>query len=358
MSPSLRTPQPARHPEPTARVAELTHLIFERPDLDRAAAFLADFGLAVAHRTDRSLYLRGTGPAHYCYRIERGERARFLGAGYSVATRAELERLGRLEGASSLTESSHPGRGELVTLRDPCGFLVEVLGEREPAAALPQRAPLELQRERGELRVNATQRLQHAPPNVVRLGHYVLEVPEYQAVSAWYTRHLGFIPSDVAVFDDGSPAVTFFRLDRGSTPADHHTLALAQGVLPVLGHAAFEVIDADAIGMGNTIMREKGWKHAWGIGRHLLGSQIFDYWEDPWGTRHEHYCDGDLFTSEQPLGVHEISRDSLAQWGPPLPRSFTKPRLSPSALVKIARNAARGPDLDVRKLGKLIRLFG
>ena len=62
-------------------------------------------------------------------------------------------------------------------------------------------------------------------------------------------------------------------------------------------------------------MRDRGWKHAWGMGRHLLGSQIFDYWEDPWGDKHEHYCDGDLFTADQPTGVHPASKAGMAQWG-------------------------------------------
>lgn len=245
-----------------------------------------------------------------------------------------------------------------VVLRDPAGFLVEIVAEQHDASPLWQRAPIPLGNVGTALRINDTQRLAHAAPAIVKLGHYVLEVPDYQAVSSWYTHHLGLVPSDVAVFDDGSPAVTFFRLDRGATPTDHHTLALAQGVIPSFAHAAFEVIDSDAVGMGNTVMREKAWKHAWGIGRHILGSQIFDYWEDPWGSRHEHYCDGDLFTADQPMGVHAISREGMAQWGPPMPRAFTKPRLSPSALIQIARNVSRSPDLNVRKLATLIRLFG
>ena len=51
-----------------------------------------------------------------------------------------------------------------------------------------------------------------------------------------------------------------------------------------------------------------------GIGRHILGSQIFDYWQDPWGDKHEHYCDGDLFTADEPTGVHAVSREAMAQW--------------------------------------------
>jgi hypothetical protein len=34
-----KTPQPARHPNPTARASELAYVVFERPDLDRAEAF-------------------------------------------------------------------------------------------------------------------------------------------------------------------------------------------------------------------------------------------------------------------------------------------------------------------------------
>jgi hypothetical protein len=26
------------------------------------------------------------------------------------------------------------------------------------------------------------------------------------------------------------------------------------------------------------------------LGRHIPGSQIFDYWKDPWGDKPEHYC--------------------------------------------------------------------
>ena len=31
----------------------------------------------------------------------------------------------------------------------------------------------------------------------------------------------------------------------------------------------------------------------WGLGRHVLGSQVYDYWSDPWGRVHEHWADSD-----------------------------------------------------------------
>ena len=321
----LKTAQPGRHPNPTARASALAHVIFERPDLGLAEDFLRDFGLLPASRTDEVLTMRGTAPRPYCYRVHRASRGRFVGAGFSVRTREELERLARVDGASGIERSPHPGGGEVVALRDPSGFTVEVIHGQAPAEELPAREPLAFNVGHERKRINRGQRPPTEPPDVIGLGHFVLEVAEYQATCAWYTQHLGFIPSDVQVLPDGSPAVAFMRLDLGDTPADHHTLALAQGFMPLYSHSAYEVVDADAVGMGQRVLREKGWTHAWGIGRHILGSQIFDYWQDPWGDKHEHYCDGDVFTADQPMGVHPVSREAMSQWGQPMPRSFTRP---------------------------------
>lgn len=354
----LRTHEPSRHAEPTAKASALTHLIFERPDLERAERFLTDFGLLLAKRTHDVLYLRGTASSPYCYRVHRAPNPRFLGAGFAVRSRKELERLSRLDGASHVERSEHPHGGEHVLLRDPSGFTVEVLHGQEPAAEIPTRAPIAFNVGRERSRINGTQRPPCEPPDVIRLGHFVLEVADFQSTCAWYTQHLGFVPSDVQVLPDGSPAVVFMRLDLGDAPADHHTLAIAQGFMPKYGHGAFELVDADAVGMGQRFLREQRWTHAWGIGRHILGSQIFDYWEDPWGDKHEHYCDGDLFTADQPMGVHAVSREAMSQWGQPMPRSFTRPRLTPTALREIVRNLRRSPDLTFKKLTTLARLFG
>lgn len=60
---TLATAQPARHRQPTVKAQALAHLIFERPDLQQAERFLADFGLQPAGKDATTLYLRGTGPA-------------------------------------------------------------------------------------------------------------------------------------------------------------------------------------------------------------------------------------------------------------------------------------------------------
>ncbi|WP_252270814.1 VOC family protein [Pseudomonas subflava] len=358
MQPPLVTPQPARHPQPTVKATALAHLIFERADLSLAERFLVDFGLRVARRDADNLYMRGTGSAAYCYQVRRAEKTRFVGLGLALASRADLEVISRLPGASPIQPNQAPGGGEKVCLTDPSGFVVEVVFGQTPADVIPHRPALPLNQVDSHARINGTQRPPITPPEVIRLGHVVLEVADFQATCAWYTQHFGLIPSDVQVLPDGSPAVAFMRLDLGNEPADHHTLAMAQGFMATYSHSAYEVVDADAVGVGQRILQERGWKHAWGIGRHILGSQIFDYWQDPWGDKHEHYCDGDLFTSERPTELHSVSPEAMAQWGQRMPKSFTKPVLNFTNLRLLLRNLRRSPDLTWRKLVMLARLFG
>lgn len=356
-APQLTTEQPARHRNPTAKATALAYLTFDRPDLETAERFLNDFGLQTVSRDDALLLLRGTGTSHFCYVVRKAPKSRFVGFGLTVGSRDELNALQKLPGAARLERSALPGGGYVLTLTDPSGFRVDALWGQSSATSLPHRLPLPFNSIDAAVRVNGTQRPPGHAPEVIRLGHVVLELADYQKTCAWYTQHFGFIPSDVQVLPDGSPAVAFMRLDLGGEPADHHTLALAQGFVAKYSHSAYELVDADAVGMGQRILRDSGWTHAWGIGRHILGSQIFDYWQDPWGDKHEHYCDGDLFTADAPTGIHAVSRDAMAQWGPTMPRSFTKPKLTPVSIAGLVRNLRRSPDLTLAKLRTLARIF-
>ncbi|AJY43156.1 VOC family protein [Burkholderia humptydooensis] len=353
----LATAQPARNSEPTTKARALSYLIFERPDLERAERFLNDFGLRTVSREGDHLFLRGTAGTPFCYVVQRAEKARFVRFGLAVDGISELRKLARVLDASNVEPSPWPGGGHRVTLVDPSGFRVDAIAGQAQTGALPHRSALPFNSGDSIVRVNDTQRPVLETPEVIRLGHVVLELADFQATCAWYTAHFGFIPSDVQVLPDGSPAVAFMRLDRGRTPTDHHTLALAQGFAALYSHSAFELVDADAIGVGQRVLREEGWTHAWGIGRHILGSQIFDYWEDPWGDKHEHYCDGDMFTAELATGIQEVSREAMAQWGPRMPRSFTKPKITPASIASLGRNLRTSPDVTFAKLCTLAKLF-
>src|SRR5262249_5671311 len=148
-------------------------------------------------------------------------------------------------------------------------------------------APLLRDPNGGVARVGVPVRLPPGPSEVTRIGHAALETTRPVSLVLWLMRTLGMIVSDFQPLGEGpaaTPIVSFLRCDRGLTPADHHTLAVALGPRPGLAHVAFEVRDVDEIGRGARWLRGRGHRHAWGIGRHLLGSQLFDYWRAPDGT--------------------------------------------------------------------------
>jgi len=183
----------------------------------------------------------------------------------------------------------------------------------------------------------------------------VLGTPRWEDTARFYIDTLGLIPSDVQALPDGRPAVAFMRCDRGEDPTDHHTFVVAR--LPVLDfeHAAFEVPDLDEVGMGGAILQEGGFRRAWGIGRHILGSQIFDYWFGPDGRKFEHFADGDLFDADRPTRYHAMSTAGLAQWGPPVPQAFLRPRLGWRELGKLLRNLVTDSGFGLGELRLMAR---
>jgi len=353
----LATTEPTRHENPTIKAIALAYVILDRPDLKKAEEYLSDFGLRTVSNDGQTLFMRGAESSPYCYVARKAAKPRFVGMGFAVDSVDDLQKLAKLPGASSVETSPWPGGGKVVHLTDPSGFRVDAVFGRADVAALPHRPPMAMNSIDSRSRVNDTQRPPMTPPDVIRLGHVALELADYQATAGWYTQHLGFIPSDVEVLPDGSPAVAFLRLNRGDQPSDHHTLALVQTFAPVLNHISFELIDADAVGIGNRLMRDRGWIPAWGIGRHMLGSQIFDYWRDPWGDRHEHYCDGDIFTEVKATGVYPASRASMAQWGQPLPPSFVRPKISFETIGKLIHALRHSPDVTLSKLITIMKTF-
>ena len=86
-----------------------------------------------------------------------------------------------------------------------------------------------------------------------------------------------------------------------------------------LNHLSWEVGDLDDVYAGSEHLAAKNRSHEWGIGRHLLGSQIFDYWRDPWGHELEHWTDGDLFTAADAPNKASMADLLDVQWGAPHP---------------------------------------
>jgi hypothetical protein len=129
--------------------------------------------------------------------------------------------------------------------------------------------------------------------------------------------------------------MSFIRCDRGTTPADHHTLALTLGPSDRYVHSAYQVVDFDALAAGGEYLRDHGYRRSWGVGRHIEGSQVFDYWRDPDGFLVEHFTDGDMFDNTLEPGWSAMTASGLAQWGPPATKDFMGLRPGRASLAEL-----------------------
>ena len=333
---------------PVVKVRDLAWLMFEKPDLDRAETFARDFGFTVTARTADELRLRGSFAGTDAVVIRRGPRSRFVGPVFQAAEAADLERLARRTG--SRVRDRGPGReGRIVDLVDPTGIPVGVVHGATEHAALPEQPPLALNFGTTPARVNLSQRPPREPSRVQRLGHVVLETPRFRAALDWYLETLGLIVSDFLFIPgqrDRGPTMAFIRCDQDSTPTDHHTLAMHLGPGRGYVHSAYQVTDLDAIAAGGEYLTERGYTRAWGIGRHIQGSQLFDYWRDPERLMMEHFADGDLFDASMEPGWAPMTASGLAQWGPPVTRDFLGLNPSP-AKVRAVIEALRSEDTEL-----------
>ncbi len=310
---------------PLLKVRDVAYPRLQVPDLDRMESYLMDFGLARAERRDKVLFMRGAGAAPYVHVIHEGDPA-FLGFAFEADCREDLDRLAATPGFTPVEALDAPGGGVRTTVVDPIGLTVEIVFGIAPVAARDGLQPRPLNMGDAFQRIGAAQRIKAGPSRIKRFGHLALNVPDPAAALAWYQARFGLIASDRVNLAPGMPVAIFARCDRGADPADHHSILLAShmasGGVSGLNHLSWEVGDMDDLQAGREHLAAKGRAHEWGVGRHLLGSQIFDYWRDPWGHIHEHWTDGDQFDASIPAGDHSIDIGAVSQWGPNMPASF------------------------------------
>ncbi len=297
------------------KVKDIAYARFAAPDLDAMERFVSDFGLVVTAREGDALYARGTDPSPYLHVTERGE-AGFRGIAFEAASDDDLLAAAKLDGASAVEKIDAPGGGQRVRFSDPDGSGVEVVHGRELLPPLPVRSAAPLNRGSDRQRRGVLQRVEAGPACVKRVGHVGLRVSNFRRSEAWYKSRFGFLSSDEICL--GSPdniIAAFLRCDRGAVHTDHHTLVCV-GVGEVgLDHIAFEVEDFDAVMVGHEHLKAAGYEHRMGVGRHVLGGQVYDYWRDPWGQVLEHFTDGDLLNDQHETGVHDPSAALGSQWG-------------------------------------------
>jgi catechol 2,3-dioxygenase-like lactoylglutathione lyase family enzyme len=299
------------------KIEDIAHVRFAAPDRAAMRSFLEDFGM-VCFEQDGRLYGKAGDGRPFVHVTQQGA-PKFLGLGLRAGSLADLAKLASAEGVV-VEDLDAPGGGKVVRLTDPDGYGVEVVAGQENGPPTPL-APDPLHNSAmARPRLRQSLRLAPAPADVRRIGHAVLKVRDFRRSEQWYKDRFGFLTSDEVEAANDVPLGAFMRCDRGDRPTDHHTLFLAQlpGELGLL-HAAFEVANLDDLMLGHQYLKAKKREAAWGVGRHIMGSQVFDYWKDPFGNELEHWTDGDLFTAADPPNKMPMSALLAVQWGSPHP---------------------------------------
>jgi catechol 2,3-dioxygenase-like lactoylglutathione lyase family enzyme len=350
-----------RSRDPIIKVHDIAWLEFEKPDLARAEVFARSFGFSTALRSADELQLRGSDPGCPCVIVRRGPRSRFIGSAFTAQDQADVQRLADVVGTTIRALPESLG-GLAVDLVDPSGVAVRVVSGTHQLERLPAQTPQVFNFGHQLRRVNDTQRPPRVPTRVQRLGHVVLQTTKYRQALDWYLEHLGMIVSDFLYYEgqrERGPVMSFIRCDRGQTAADHHTLAMALGPSNRYVHSAYQVCDIDAMAAGGEYLKELGYQRSWGIGRHIQGSQIFDYWRDPDGFLVEHFSDGDMFDATLEPGWAPFTASGLYQWGPPVTKDFlgiSPRRESVRELRSVLRALREDNEFDLRSLRGLLKV--
>ena len=296
------------------KVLDIAYARFRAPNLDLMENFLLDFGLKRSARTDNALYMRATDESHHAHITELGD-PEFVGYALCASSEADLHKISAIPGASKIEDINEPGGGKKVEVKDPDGFKLEIVHGIDTLERLPVRNIFKPNSGDDIRRQGEMVRLKPGPAQCKRLGHIVLNVTDFKKSDQFYKKYFGFISSDECLNDEGETIFAFNRIDKGAEFVDHHTLLTVPAKEASLGHIAFEVEDINAIQLGHDHLKKKGYNHSWGIGRHILGSQIFDYWFDPLGFRVEHWSDGDRLNHSNTTGRTSATEALDVQWG-------------------------------------------
>ncbi|KAJ4390929.1 hypothetical protein N0V93_004528 [Gnomoniopsis smithogilvyi] len=315
------------------QLSRISHVYYRYlpSEIDAARQFAEDFGFFETKRSSPRTYYRGYGVEPFVLCIEETDKTEFGGAAFAVDSLEELERARKLLPAEAKATEVYdlkdaPGGGKGVTFYEPVDGVPFhlVWGQQtiEPLSLeLPEPKPNLPGKQNRD--VNQTQRFKKRPAPIHKLGHFGLCTTNYKKEFEFFSAYFNFHPSELIHNEAGEDVTVFFRLDKGAEKVDHHCFFFFEGPrAPHVHHSSFETHDYNAQVLGHDWLRHKGYENCWGVGRHIMGSQIFDYWFDPSRFVMEHYVDGDLLDANYPTQRTAASPDNLHVWGPDLPPTF------------------------------------
>ncbi len=289
------------------------------PDVEAVAPFYREFGLG----GDGDAFCSTAGGEQLTL-VQRPWR-QLVDVTLGADSLDDLERIKADAAKHGAEVAEHNGTITIVepTMRLP--IHVAVMPRIAPEAVQP--APVNVPGNTGRPNERPATLFEDGPAQPRRLGHVAVGTPDIAATSQFLQTVLGFKLSDRV---DG--AVEFVRCST-----DHHNFALAAAPVPFLHHSSWQLDSMDAIGHGAThLLKGDPDRHAWGLGRHFIGSNLFWYFRDPAGNFAEYFSDIDQIVDDAEWMARTWEPDkALYIWGHPTPDA-----LAPTDLGEIVEAMA------------------
>lgn len=296
-------------------IRSLLHVGMTVPQLEPGRAFYELFGLE-PRAVGNDLVFRCPGRAQDQLRLIEGPKKKlsYISLGtHEAGMRALLAALER-EGVRPVASPFGDVPG--LWFQDPAGdwVNVQVAEPAPPAAAVATEVNAPGHYRRIGTRACSVESMAKIP-RPRRLGHLIKFTTDVNRMVDFYTRVLGMKVSDRA-----GDVLAFLR---GSAGGDHHMLAFAKSTHAGLHHLSFEVHDLDEIELGASRLIQAGYQDAYGLGRHVGGSNYFHYIRDPWNSLAEYFWDIDIIPEDdsgwEPLDVPPEQLTAVWPTMPPPP---------------------------------------
>jgi catechol 2,3-dioxygenase-like lactoylglutathione lyase family enzyme len=293
------------------RVNGLLHYGLQVPSLEMGHDFYSNFGLNVSERED-ALAVSCEGRDLDQALLLEGAKKKLRFVAFGIDRDSTLEWQRRLESAGvKLVDAPATVAHGGLWFADPDGVLVNL--REEEIAPWRKATPEDSMFNFGDdvQRVDQPRWLTaDAPALPRRLSHMLMFASDMAKSEHFYTTLLGLRLSD---------RITGMAAFLNCGPGDHHVFGFIQSTHPGLHHSSWEVTNFDQIEVGARTMRERGHQEGWGLGRHTLGSNLFHYIRDPWGSWIEYTADMDRITDAWRATEWDLPP---AVWCPMPPETF------------------------------------
>lgn len=302
-------------------VLSLQHFALGVPSLKEGAEFYQAFGLNMREGENDSLAFRCDNRPHdeiVLFETGNKRKLQYVSFGADDAGLARIKKNLEAHGIAQL-DPPYAGAPDGIWFRDNTDNGLINVHKAAPAKVEGYKEPL-INHPGIENRVN--QRGCPAFDTVARptrMGHMIVFSTDVMKKAKFFCDILGMKISDT--IEGGYAAFLRTAADR----SDHHVMGILKSDDIGFHHVSFEMPSSDhtVIGARQLLGAENngGARHAWGPGRHGVGSNYFHYFRDPWNGMAEYFYDIDVIDATYDWETADwTKKDGMFLWsqdGPP-----------------------------------------